>query len=130
MSNPSETESQILTTFLLSRSGLSDILSQKTFASFFPKNLRSHPHIKVLYRDLQLQRSLQQDVVRKNIQLEVRMGKKLRQQRDREIEKAKQTADAELADDEEYAGVVDVGSVLSLSKRTWELSSIIRFTGR
>ncbi|KAL6238156.1 hypothetical protein BDW75DRAFT_202113 [Aspergillus navahoensis] len=69
---PSETS--ILSSFLLSAASLPQIISLKQFTGLFPKRLRSHPHIRVLYRELQQLREQDMDMVNENIDKEVRQG--------------------------------------------------------
>ncbi|KAL5046841.1 hypothetical protein BDW71DRAFT_181255 [Aspergillus fruticulosus] len=69
---PSETS--ILSNFLLSAASLPQIMSLKQFTELFPKRLRSHPHIRVLYRELQQLREQDMDIVNENIDKEVRQG--------------------------------------------------------
>ncbi|KAG5513202.1 hypothetical protein PMAC_001572 [Pneumocystis sp. 'macacae'] len=69
-----QNESQILNTFLISSSGLKDIAALSTFTSLFPSSKRSHPDIETLYRLLQAQRSAICQTIRKNIELECKLG--------------------------------------------------------
>jgi len=46
------TEDQILTSFLLSRSTLKDIIGFREFTELFPREKRSHPQVKHLYHVL------------------------------------------------------------------------------
>lgn len=64
------TEAQILTSFLLSRSTLKDIISFREFAELFPREKRSHPQVKHLYRVLLSLRQRQCEQVRRKIQSE------------------------------------------------------------
>lgn len=50
------------------------IMSLQQFTELFPKRLRSHPHIRVLYRELQQIREQDMDIVSENIDKEVRRG--------------------------------------------------------
>lgn len=75
---PPPTESQILSSYLLTPASLPTILPLDHFRSLFPQKLRSHPHIKPLYRDLQFLRSVDIDVVRENIVQEVRKGDRMK----------------------------------------------------
>lgn len=68
------TEVSILTTFLLSRASLPDIITPNAFRDLFPAAMRSNPQIKLLYRELQAARNRQTERVRKNILLEARLG--------------------------------------------------------
>ncbi|KAL5001950.1 Cnl2/NKP2 family protein-domain-containing protein [Aspergillus recurvatus] len=69
---PSETS--ILSNFLLSAASLPQIISLKQFTRLFPKRLRSHPHIRVLYRELQQLREQDMNIINENIDKEVRQG--------------------------------------------------------
>lgn len=69
---PSETS--ILSNFLLSAASLPTVISLQQFTELFPKRLRSHPHIRVLYRELQQVREQDMDVVNENLDKEVRQG--------------------------------------------------------
>ncbi|OJZ87584.1 hypothetical protein ASPFODRAFT_59978 [Aspergillus luchuensis CBS 106.47] len=68
------TESSILGNFLLSPAPLPTIMSLQQFTELFPKRLRSHPHIRALYRELQELRENDMDLVNGNIDKEVRQG--------------------------------------------------------
>ncbi|KAL2835174.1 Ctf8-domain-containing protein [Aspergillus cavernicola] len=67
-------EPSILSNFLLSAASLPTIMSLQQFTELFPKRLRSHPHIRVLYRELQQLREQDMDIVNENIDREVRQG--------------------------------------------------------
>ncbi|KAL4887070.1 Cnl2/NKP2 family protein-domain-containing protein [Aspergillus karnatakaensis] len=69
---PSETS--ILSNFLLSAASLPTVMSLQQFTGLFPKRLRSHPHIRVLYRELQQLREQDMDIVNEHIDKEVRQG--------------------------------------------------------
>ncbi|KAL4941239.1 hypothetical protein BDV06DRAFT_212837 [Aspergillus oleicola] len=69
---PSETS--ILSNFLLSAASLPTVMSLQQFTELFPKRLRAHPHIRVLYRELQQLREQDMDIVNENIDKEVRRG--------------------------------------------------------
>ncbi|PWY87665.1 hypothetical protein BO70DRAFT_360296 [Aspergillus heteromorphus CBS 117.55] len=68
------TESSILSNFLLSPAPLPTLISLQQFTELFPKRLRSHPHIRALYRELQELREHDMDLVNGNIDKEVRQG--------------------------------------------------------
>ena len=72
MSKP--TEFSLLTRLLLPPASLSTILTLQEFTALFPIVVRSSPQIPLLYRDLQHQRALQIDAVRKNIAAEAKRG--------------------------------------------------------
>jgi len=69
-------EESILSKFLLSPASLPTVISLQKFTELFPKRLRSHPQIKVLYRELQQLREQDIDLVNENIDKEVRRGEK------------------------------------------------------
>ncbi|KAF8252180.1 hypothetical protein K440DRAFT_658019 [Wilcoxina mikolae CBS 423.85] len=73
---PTVNETQILESFLLSRASLKDIITFREFVNLFPKDKRSNPQIKLLYRELQLARNRQCTLVRNNILREARVGPK------------------------------------------------------
>src|SRR5271156_147248 len=68
------TEESILRSFLLSKSGLRDVVTLAEFTSFFPPSKRSSPLVRQLYRDLQSQRNAICESVGKQINMECRMG--------------------------------------------------------
>lgn len=67
-------EETILSNFLLAPSPLHMIISLQKFTELFPKRLRSHPQVKVLYRELQHLRAQDIDLVKENIDREIRRG--------------------------------------------------------
>lgn len=67
-------EASILSNFLLSPASLPTVISLQQFTELFPKRLRSHPHIRVLYRELQQMREQDMDLVNGNIDQELRHG--------------------------------------------------------
>ncbi|KAL1998547.1 hypothetical protein VTN02DRAFT_5981 [Thermoascus thermophilus] len=69
-------EEFILSKFLLSPASLPTVISLQKFTELFPKRLRSHPQIRVLYRELQQLREQDMDLVNENIDHEVRRGEK------------------------------------------------------
>ncbi|PGH36839.1 centromere-localized protein 2 [[Emmonsia] crescens] len=73
-------EVSILTNFLLSPSPLPTLISLEKFTELFPRRLRSHPQIRVLYRELQHIRSQDLDLVRENIDKEIRRGERQREE--------------------------------------------------
>ncbi|KAF8471969.1 Cnl2/NKP2 family protein-domain-containing protein, partial [Kalaharituber pfeilii] len=77
-STAAQTELSILTSFLLSRAPLTDIITLKSFTDLFPREKRSNPQVKLLYRKLQLIRAQTCDRVRRNVELEVVQGKRQR----------------------------------------------------
>ncbi|PGG96771.1 hypothetical protein AJ79_09454 [Helicocarpus griseus UAMH5409] len=73
-------EESILANFLLSPSSLPTILSLEKFTELFPRRLRSHPQVRVLYRELQHIRAQDLDLVRENIDKELKQGERQREE--------------------------------------------------
>lgn len=73
-------EASILSNFLLSPASLPTIMSLQQFTELFPKRLRSHPHVKVLYRELQEIREQDRDLVSGNIDQETKQGERQREE--------------------------------------------------
>lgn len=73
-------EAEILSSFLLSRAALRDIITPRGFADLFPKDKRSNPQVRILYRELQQARTRQCDRVQRSIQQEARQGAMYRKQ--------------------------------------------------
>jgi len=71
---PLPTEPTILSSLLLPPAPLPTILPLAKFTALFPASARPHPQIPLLYRDLQHQRALDIDTVRKNIAAEAKRG--------------------------------------------------------
>ncbi|KAJ5169389.1 Kinetochore subunit NKP2 [Penicillium coprophilum] len=67
-------EESILSNFLLSPAPLPIIMSLQKFTELFPKRLRSHPHIRTLYRELQQVREQDMDRVNESIDNELKQG--------------------------------------------------------
>ncbi|KAI9869898.1 MAG: hypothetical protein M1830_004951, partial [Pleopsidium flavum] len=74
------TEESILSNFLLLPAALPTFITLQKFTELFPKSQRSHPQIRLLYRELQYLRGLQTDEIQRNIAKEVKRGE--RQQRE------------------------------------------------
>ncbi|KAF3121549.1 hypothetical protein TWF594_003182 [Orbilia oligospora] len=91
-----ETETQILTNFLLSNSTFPDMVDLKTFRSLFPKNLQDHPHVKHLYNHLTLKHAATLETVRKNIDFEAKMSHQLLKRERRETANQNRDEDAEM----------------------------------
>ncbi|TAQ83668.1 hypothetical protein B7494_g8009 [Chlorociboria aeruginascens] len=68
------TEATILSNFLLPPAPLTSIITLKAFTELFPRNQQSSPQIRLLYRDLQIQRSKLTDAIATNIEAEVKRG--------------------------------------------------------
>jgi centromere-localized protein 2 len=92
-------ETEILSSFLLSRAGLKDIISLRAFTELFPRDKRSNPQIKLLYRELQQLRERQVAQVRRKIQHEAIAGFNQRKAAAQRKEKD------ERIDDENMAGI-------------------------
>ena len=73
-------EAFILSNFLLSPASLPTIMSLQQFTELFPKRLRSHRHVKVLYREIQEIREQDRDLVSGNIDQETKQGEKQREE--------------------------------------------------
>ncbi|PHH70429.1 hypothetical protein CDD80_6015 [Ophiocordyceps camponoti-rufipedis] len=81
------TEQEILTNYLIQPGPLINITTLPQFQSLFPTHLRNSPMIRTLFRDLQEQRGLTVDAVRRSITAETLQGERLvkqmlRQERD------------------------------------------------
>lgn len=91
--NTTTQEYEILTSFLLSRASLQNIITLPGFTKLFPKDHRNNPQVKLLYRELQLQQNKTCERVKKNIQLEVRLGAKQRRDAKKEEREGKGVED-------------------------------------
>lgn len=91
--NTTTQEYEILTSFLLSRASLQDIITLNMFTGLFPRDRRGNPQVKLLYRELQLLQSKTCERVKKNIQLEVRLGAKQRRNTKKEQREGKGVED-------------------------------------
>lgn len=78
-------EYAILTSFLLSRASLRDIISLNQFTELFPRDRRGNPQVKLLYHELQLLQNKTCERVKKNIQFEARLGAKQRRDAKKEL---------------------------------------------
>ncbi|KAJ6113942.1 hypothetical protein N7523_007259 [Penicillium sp. IBT 18751x] len=90
-------EESILSNFLLSPAPLPTVLSLQKFTEFFPKRLRNHPHIRILYRELQQVREHDMDRVNENIDRELKQG----EQQKAELRKATLATEVEAATKDE-----------------------------
>ncbi|KAF2460639.1 Cnl2/NKP2 family protein-domain-containing protein [Lineolata rhizophorae] len=70
------TEASILSSFLLSPAPLPTFLTLRQFKELFPRSQQSDPQIQTLYRELQHQRAIDIDDVRRHIAAEVKRGKR------------------------------------------------------
>lgn len=73
-------EAYILSSFLLSPGSLPTVISLQQFTELFPKRLRSHPHVKTLYRELQEIRDQDLNVVNGNIDQETKDGERQKEE--------------------------------------------------
>ncbi|RVD86668.1 uncharacterized protein DFL_004931 [Arthrobotrys flagrans] len=103
-----ETETQILTNFLLSNSTFPDMVDLKTFRSLFPKNLQHHPHVKHLYNHLTLKHAATLETVRKNIDFEAKMSHQLLKRERRETAAQNRDEDAEMLNQTDITNVMEV----------------------
>ena len=99
------TEHKILTSFLLSRAPLTDILPLTHFIALFPAKRRQNTQIKLLYRHLQAQRTSVLDRVEKNIEFEVLQGKRQRKRVLQSLRSQKNNTNGENISAETMAGV-------------------------
>ncbi|EON64572.1 hypothetical protein W97_03805 [Coniosporium apollinis CBS 100218] len=83
------TEASILSNFLLPPAPLPVIISLRQFTDLFPRSQQSNPQIPVLYRELQHQRAIDIDDVKRNIAAEVKRGEK----QQREVIRARRRTD-------------------------------------
>lgn len=91
------TEESILGNFLLLPAPLPTVISLQKFTELFPKRLRSHPHIRTLYRDLQQVREQDLDRVTENIENQIKQGEQQRA----ELRKATQRTGVEASNPNE-----------------------------
>lgn len=103
-------ESQILTSYLLHPSTLSIILPYSTFLTLLPSHTsRRHPDLRRLYHDLQFQRDITIDDVRRRIENEChrsvglagRLSRQIRKEEDRKVEKGRKRRHDDDDDDAE-----------------------------
>lgn len=90
-------EESILSNFLLSPAPLPTVMSLQKFTELFPRRLRSHPHIRTLYRELQQVREHDMDRVNENIDKEIRQGERQKA----ELRRASRAAGVEAANADE-----------------------------
>lgn len=84
------TEASILSNFLLPPAPLPTIISLQQFTELFPRSQQSNRQIPILYRELQHQRAIDIDDVKRNIAAEVRRG----EGQQREVLRARRQTDA------------------------------------
>lgn len=73
-------ESSILRGFLLPPAPLPVALPFEQFKGLFPRPLQSNPKLQDLYRELQRQRAIDIDDVKRNIEVEVKKGEQQRRE--------------------------------------------------
>jgi centromere-localized protein 2 len=104
-------ESSIVRNFLLSPAPLPVALPFDQFKDLFPTSLQANPEVVALYRELQHQRAIDMDDVKRNIETEARKGE-LQQ---REVLRArKKSQQAEMKDIDQRELVMEA-EVFSLS---------------
>ena len=96
-------EAQILTSYLLHPSPLSTILSYTQFQALVPKAATAHPtELKRLYRDLQFQRDITVDDVRRRIETECRRSISLQARLARNLRRETGTKRKRAKEDDEH----------------------------
>jgi len=110
-STAKDLETQILSSFLLSRASLQDIISLRQFTELFPKDQRSNPQAKLLYRELQLLRNKTCERVKKNIKHEAALGVKQRSELEKKRRALKRV-------DDETMTAIEVSFSFSPSSRS------------
>lgn len=119
-------ESSILRRFLLSPAPLPSVVSLRQFRDLFPRSYRDHPHVKLLYRELQHLRALDVDDVQANITREVKRGDRLRRQLRRiNPENDISTRDSEVALDVELDMAIFGPADCSPNSQSHSLESVI-----
>ncbi|KAF2141293.1 uncharacterized protein K452DRAFT_287995 [Aplosporella prunicola CBS 121167] len=83
------TETSILSNFLLPAAPLPNILTLRQFTDLFPRAHQSNPAIPLLYRELQHQRAIDTDDVRRNIAAEAKRGERQK----REVARARRRSE-------------------------------------
>jgi len=85
-------ESSILRNFLLPPAPLPVALPFEQFKDLFPRSLQSNPKIRELYQELQSQRAIDIDDVKRNIEAEVKKGELQRREIARVRRKSQEAA--------------------------------------
>jgi len=108
-------ESSILRNFLLPPAPLPVALPFDQFKDLFPRSLQSNPKLQELYRELQNQRAIDIDDVKRNIEAEVKKGELQRREIIRARRKSQEAAVKELGQQEllKEAEVRKFGSAFS-----------------
>lgn len=97
-------ESSILRNFLLPPAPLPVALPFDQFKDLFPRSLQANPGVVALYRELQHQRAIDMDDVKRNIETEVKKGELQR----REVLRArKKSHEAEMKDIDQHELVME-----------------------
>src|SRR5215469_3093371 len=97
-------ESSILRNFLLPPAPLPVALPFDQFKDLFPRSLQANPEVVALYRELQHQRAIDMDDVKRNIETEVKKGELQR----REVLRArKKSQEAEMKDKDQRELVME-----------------------
>jgi len=97
-------ESSILRNFLLPPAPLPVALPFDQFKDLFPRSLQANPEVVALYRELQHQRAIDMDDVKRNVETEVKKGE-LQQ---REVLRArKKSQEAEMKDIDQHELVME-----------------------
>lgn len=120
------TEASILSNFLLPPAPLPAIVSLRQFTDLFPRSQQSNPQIPVLYRELQHQRAIDIDDVKRNIAAEVKRGEK----QQREVIRARRridTASMEGLDARDMLMEAEVGVTLTIQVTACLLMAIQLF---
>jgi len=104
-------ESSIVRNFLLSPAPLPVALPFDQFKDLFPTSLQANPEVVALYRELQHQRAIDMDDVKRNIETEARKGE-LQQ---REVLRARKKSQQSEMKDIDQRELVMEAEVFSLS---------------
>ncbi|MCJ1414268.1 hypothetical protein MMC32_000594 [Xylographa parallela] len=123
MSKP--TEFSLLTRLLLPPASLSTILTLQEFTALFPIVVRSSPQIPLLYRDLQHQRALQIDAVRKNIAAEAKRGDTMKREVIRTRRREEREGPRLGLNVEEAVGMEELLEIIGSTGKSHTLASIL-----
>lgn len=114
-------ESSILRNFLLPPAPVAVALPFEQFQELFPRSLQANPKIQDLYRELQRQRAIDIDDVRRNIEVEVKKGEQQRREVIRARRKSQEVA-LKGVDQQELIREAEVNKASAL----WLLLMLIR----
>ncbi|PUU76427.1 Cnl2/NKP2 family protein-domain-containing protein [Tuber borchii] len=123
-STTKDLETQILSSFLLSRASLQDIISLRQFTELFPRDQRSNPQVKLLYRELQLLRNKTCERVKKNIKHEAALGIKQRSELEKK-QRALKRVDDETMTAIELFGAAPMEPKLPLKELLKQMNSAV-----